>query len=48
MQLIVAALRFMFILSYILDDAQHFIVGFALWHLLDFELTLTENCPRWF
>lgn len=48
MQLIVTALYFIFILSYILDYAQHFIVGFSFWPLLDFKLVLIENCPWWF
>lgn len=43
MQLIVTEVYFMFILCYIPVDAQHFIVGFSFWNLLDFELVLIEH-----
>lgn len=37
----------MFILCYIPVDAQHFIVGFSFWNLLDFELVLIEHDGLW-
>lgn len=45
---IATVLRFLSILNYILNDAQHFILVFNFWQLLDFEPMILDNCPRWF